>query len=76
MPMLKLDNTLPAGPIDPASHAGPMPSPCTGICQMDASTGLCKGCLRTLDEIIDWGVAPESKKREVWHAILARRAAQ
>ncbi len=61
---------------DPALHAGPLPSPCTGICQMDTSTGLCKGCLRTIDEIIDWSVAPESKKRQVWHAILARRAAQ
>lgn len=61
---------------DPLTHGGPMPSPCTGICQMDAGTGLCKGCQRTIDEIIDWGVAPEAKKRQVWLAILARRAAQ
>lgn len=61
---------------DPLTHSGPMPSPCTGICQMDAGTGLCKGCQRTIDEIIDWGVAPEAKKRQVWLAILARRAAQ
>ncbi len=61
---------------DPIAHAGPLPSPCTGICQMNAQTGLCKGCLRTLDEIIDWGVAPESEKRQMWLAILARRAAQ
>ncbi len=61
---------------DPLTHAGPMPSPCTGICQMDQQSGLCMGCQRTIDEIIDWGVAPESKKRQVWLAILARRAAQ
>ncbi len=61
---------------DPATHTGPLPSPCIGLCQMDAGTGLCKGCQRTIDEIIDWGVAPEAKKRQVWLAILARRAAQ
>lgn len=43
---------------------------------MDTQRGLCKGCQRTIDEIIDWGVAPESKKRQVWLAILARRAGQ
>lgn len=61
---------------NPVTHAGPLPSPCTGICQMDAQSGLCKGCQRTIDEIIDWGVAPEAKKRQIWLAILARRGAQ
>lgn len=30
------------------------PSPCVGICRIQAATGLCEGCLRTLDEIADW----------------------
>lgn len=30
------------------------PSPCVGICRIHAATGLCEGCLRTLDEIADW----------------------
>ncbi len=50
-------------------------SPCTGVCQMDAATGYCKGCLRTIDEIIDWGVANESRKRDIWAAIERRRVA-
>jgi predicted Fe-S protein YdhL (DUF1289 family) len=61
---------------DPITHVGPMPSPCTGICQMNQKTGLCKGCQRDINEIIDWSVAPEAKKRQIWLAILARRAAQ
>lgn len=59
--------------IDPTTHPAPVPSPCTGICQMDAATGWCKGCLRTLDEICDWGLASEAKKRAIWQSILARR---
>lgn len=50
-------------------------SPCTGVCQMDKDTGYCKGCLRTIDEIIDWGVASESRKRDIWAAIERRRVA-
>lgn len=53
----------------------PLPSPCTGVCQMDAQTGYCKGCLRTIDEIIDWGVASDSRKRDIWAAIERRRVA-
>lgn len=58
---------------DPAGHQGPLPSPCIGICQMDRTTGLCMGCQRTLAEITDWSVAPESKKRAIWEEIIRRR---
>ncbi|MDQ6916474.1 MAG: DUF1289 domain-containing protein [Pseudomonadota bacterium] len=29
-------------------------SPCTSVCVIDQVTGLCSGCLRTLDEIAGW----------------------
>ena len=29
-------------------------SPCIGVCRVDGATGLCVGCLRTLDEIARW----------------------
>ena len=32
-------------------------SPCVNVCRMDEHTGLCAGCLRTLDEIADDGQA-------------------
>jgi len=29
-------------------------SPCVNICEMDAASGLCLGCARTIDEIAGW----------------------
>ncbi|MBK4738305.1 DUF1289 domain-containing protein [Noviherbaspirillum pedocola] len=60
---------------DPTSP-GPVPSPCIGICRMEEGTGLCSGCLRTIDEIACWGGASEAVKREVWREIRRREAAQ
>jgi len=39
---------------------------------MDASSGLCKGCWRTLDEICQWGGASLEVKRQVWSLIEQR----
>jgi predicted Fe-S protein YdhL (DUF1289 family) len=41
---------------------------------MDAATGWCQGCLRTLDEIGRWGNADDAFKRSVWAAIELRLA--
>jgi uncharacterized protein len=35
----------------------PVPSPCINVCEMDQKSGLCRGCLRTIDEIVAWGSA-------------------
>ena len=52
----------------------PPPSPCISICKMDpragtpaerAAGGLCAGCLRTLDEIVEWSTATDSRKRDI-----------
>jgi predicted Fe-S protein YdhL (DUF1289 family) len=51
----------------------PVPSPCISICRMDAASGLCEGCFRTIDEIVAWGSLPEPGRRAVW-AQLASRA--
>jgi uncharacterized protein len=53
-----------------------VPSPCISICRMDASTGLCEGCFRTLDEIRVWGMLPDERRREVWALIEQRIAPQ
>jgi predicted Fe-S protein YdhL (DUF1289 family) len=52
----------------------PLPSPCTQVCTMDPATGLCAGCLRTLDEIAAWGRLDEAGKRHVWERLALRRA--
>jgi uncharacterized protein len=49
------------------------PSPCINICRMDAATGWCEGCLRTLDEIAVWGSLPDDDKRVVWQQLRQRR---
>jgi len=47
-------------------------SPCINVCQLDDATGLCLGCLRTIDEIRDWPILSAADKT----AILARIAAR
>lgn len=41
----------------------PVRSPCVKVCEMDATTALCKGCFRTQEER-DWWVAysPEQQR--------------
>jgi uncharacterized protein len=49
-----------------------VPSPCISVCRVNAVTGLCEGCYRTLDEIGAWSGASEDEKRAVWDQLLAR----
>lgn len=49
-------------------------SPCVNVCQMDAATGWCRGCARSLDEIAGWGGAPEGVQRRILEQLPARRA--
>ncbi|HET9206044.1 MAG TPA: DUF1289 domain-containing protein [Burkholderiaceae bacterium] len=41
---------------------------------MDAVSGLCEGCLRTIDEIAAWGTMDDDDKRAVWQRLEQRRA--
>ncbi len=52
----------------------PVPSPCISLCEMAKDTGLCRGCLRTIEEIIDWSSANDDYKRAVWAEIRRREA--
>ena len=49
-------------------------SPCINICRMHEASGLCEGCLRTLDEIAAWSTLDDEAKRAVWNAFDARHA--
>lgn len=49
-------------------------SPCVNICKMDARSGLCEGCLRTIDEIAVWSVLSDDDKRAVVAELEQRRA--
>jgi len=50
-----------------------VPSPCINVCRMDAATGWCEGCLRTIDEIAAWGGMADDDKRAVWRQLAERR---
>lgn len=58
---------------DPATDTGDAPSPCIGVCRMHPQTGLCEGCLRTIDEIAQWSSATEETKRRIWTEIRRRQ---
>ncbi|WP_144110803.1 DUF1289 domain-containing protein [Paraburkholderia sp. BCC1886] len=49
-----------------------VPSPCISVCRMDASSGWCEGCLRTIEEIAGWALFDDAAKRAVWDAIEVR----
>ena len=50
-----------------------VPSPCVNICRMDAASGLCVGCQRTIDEIAAWSALDDDARRAVWSRVEARR---
>ncbi len=49
-------------------------SPCIGICSIDDHSGLCEGCLRTGEEISNWGKMSEDQRRQVLLALEQRQA--
>jgi uncharacterized protein len=51
-----------------------VPSPCVDVCAMNTSTGLCEGCLRTIEEIANWSALNNDTKRLVLRNVAARRA--
>lgn len=60
------------GPEVLASELAPVPSPCVSLCKMNPDSGLCEGCLRTLDEIRKWSTADDDFKRGVLAQIRQR----
>ena len=51
-------------------------SPCIKLCEIDKSTGLCKGCLRTLKEISEWIYLSQSEKEKIFVQLEARERKQ
>lgn len=56
-----------------ALHGGGVASPCISVCVMDAASGLCAGCYRTLGEIADWSNLSNEGKLAVITELAARR---
>ena len=49
-------------------------SPCISVCRIDPASGLCVGCLRSLDEIACWSALDDSARSEILRAVTERRA--
>ena len=48
-------------------------SPCVDVCEIDAASGWCAGCMRTLDEIAAWSSLAAPAQRAVWKQLPVRR---
>jgi len=47
-------------------------SPCIKICTLDARSGLCLGCGRTIDEIARWGGMSDAERARIMAELPAR----
>lgn len=56
-----------------ASLSDETPSPCIGVCVMNAQTRLCDGCYRSIDEITEWWNYSPGEKRRVIDRTRDRR---
>ena len=57
----------------PTPFTGTVRSPCVSICRIEPDTGYCVGCHRTIEEIADWAMMSDERKRSVWQQIGLRR---
>ena len=57
----------------PADFLRPMETPCINVCVIDASTGLCAGCARSLEEIAGWAAMTDVERRRIMRDLPARR---
>ncbi|RVT87652.1 DUF1289 domain-containing protein [Inhella crocodyli] len=48
-------------------------SPCINVCRIEARSGLCEGCARTLDEIAAWAQASDAERQRVIDQLPLRR---
>ncbi|WP_315833143.1 DUF1289 domain-containing protein [Bradyrhizobium prioriisuperbiae] len=47
-------------------------SPCIKVCILDAASGLCRGCARTLSEIGVWASMQDAERRAIMAALPDR----
>ncbi|MCO8028947.1 DUF1289 domain-containing protein [Brevundimonas diminuta] len=49
-------------------------SPCVMVCTVDGASGLCLGCLRTLQEIATWSRMTDEGRADVMADLPARKS--
>lgn len=61
-------------PIKPAPP--PIETPCVQICQIEETTGLCRGCGRSRGEIARWSSFTSAERRKIMAELPARLKAK
>lgn len=51
-----------------------MQTPCIKVCTLDARSGLCLGCGRTIDEIARWSRMSEAERARIMEDLAQREA--
>ncbi len=51
-------------------------TPCTKVCTLDAHSGLCLGCGRTIDEIACWTAMSAAERSRIMSELPDRLASQ
>jgi predicted Fe-S protein YdhL (DUF1289 family) len=52
----------------------PIKTPCVKVCAVDAQSGLCLGCFRTLAEIAGWARFTEAEREALMTELPDRRS--
>ncbi|MGE0767149.1 MAG: DUF1289 domain-containing protein [Hyphomicrobiaceae bacterium] len=47
-------------------------TPCIGICNLDATSGFCTGCGRTMNEIASWSRLSPEQRRKIMSELAGR----
>jgi predicted Fe-S protein YdhL (DUF1289 family) len=50
-----------------------METPCVNVCVIEAASGLCAGCGRSLDEISRWATMTDTERRRIMQSLPGRR---
>lgn len=51
-----------------------METPCVDVCEIERTTGLCRGCKRTVREIASWSSMTDVERRRIMSQLAAREA--
>jgi hypothetical protein len=58
----------------PSGPPKPIKTPCVKVCVVDAESGLCLGCYRTLPEVAGWARFSDAERDALMAELPGRRA--
>lgn len=58
--------------VDSSTNVRSMETPCVKICTLDARSGLCLGCGRTIEEIARWSGMSDAERGRIMGELPAR----